>query len=486
MLSNVGIHKLDSNNVFWILGSLILVSVFAALATETYFLIVLPMFVAGAWVTLADYKKIFYLLFISIPISIDMDLPGGLALNVFTEPLQILLTGVVLVLILRNARSISTEYVKHPITMALLLHLTWMAITVFFSTDMVVSVKYLLAKTWFVLPSFCLTIKLVRSVEDVKTIIWCVLLPLLFTISVILVRHAAIGFSFDGVNFILGPFYSNHVLYASMIAVMFPFVWFMRKWYTSFSFTWWILAFAFLVMIIGIYLSYTRATMASVFIVFGMYYIVKWRLSKPAFLLAIVGLFSLFFWLGYKNNFMNYTPNFERTVTHQSFDNLLEATLKGQDISIAERYYRWIAGLYMVGERPVLGYGPASFYNRYRAFTVSSFRTYVSDNEEQSGIHNYFLMILVEQGVPGLFFFLFFSFVLFAKGEEIYHRQKDEQSKHMVMSAILSLSILYSLLVINDMVEADKIGVIYFFCVGLLVKFDLLEKVQGKKNNALS
>jgi len=481
MLSNARIEKLDSNNIFWILGSIVLVCVFVAIATEAYFLVVLPLFLVGAWITLADYKKIFYLLFISIPISIDIDLPGGLALNVFTEPLQILLTGIVILLLFQQGKNISKKYLTHPITMALLMHFAWIVITVLFSGDMLVSVKYLLAKIWFILPAFFLTMKLVRSTEDVKSILWCILLPLLFTISVILVRHAAIGFSFDGVNYILGPFYSNHVLYASMIAIMFPFIWFMRKWYPTYSFKWWFLTFSFVVMMVGIYLSYTRATMASVFIVFGMYYIVKWRLSKPAFIFAIAALFTLFFWLGHRNNFMNYTPNFERTVTHQRFDNLLEATLKGQDISIAERYYRWIAGLYMVGKKPVFGHGPSSFYNQYKSYTLSSFRTYVSDNEEHSGIHNYFLMVLVEQGVPGLFFFLLFSFVLFARGEDIYHRQKDEVSRHVVMGAILSLSIIYSLLVINDMVEADKIGVIFFFCAGLLVKFDLLAQKQYLK-----
>jgi hypothetical protein len=49
------------------------------------------------------------------------------------------------------------------------------------------------------------------------------------------------------------------------------------------------------------------------------------------------------------------------------------------------------------------------------------------------------------------------------------------------MGALLSLSIMYSLLVINDMVEADKIGVIYFFCAGLLVKFDLMNTEKNDK-----
>jgi len=296
----------------------------------------------------------------------------------------------------------------------------------------------------------------------------------LFTIAVILIRHSAIGFSFDGVNYILGPFYSNHVLYASMIAVTFPFVWMLRKWYPTFSFTWWFLLGSFLIMMVAIYLSYTRATMASVFIVFVMYFVIRWRLSRQAFVIGIMGLFSLFYWLGNQNNFMNYTPNFERTISHQSFDNLLEATLRGQDISLAERYYRWIAGIYMVGEKPVFGIGPAAFYNEYKSYTISSFKTYVSNNPERSGIHNYFLMVLVEQGVLGLLLFLLFSYMLFAEGERIYHRQRDDQSRDIVMAALLSLSIMYSLLVINDMVESDKIGVVFFFCAGLLVKFDRL------------
>lgn len=482
MLSSLSINKLDTNNVFWILGSIILITVFASIATELYFLLALPILVIGGWIALVDYKKLFYLLFISIPISVDMSLPGGIALNFFTEPLQLVLTAIVLLLVIRGGRNISSRYITHPISLTLLMHLAWIGIAVFFSGDHVVSIKYFLAKIWFVLPAFYLTMKLVSSAKDVKTIIWCLLLPLLFTITVILIRHAAIGFSFDGVNYILGPFYSNHVLYASMIAVSFPFVWMLRKWYPPYSFTWWFLLGSFLLMMVAIYLSYTRATMASVFIVFGMYYIVRWRLSKYAFIAAIMGLFSLFYWLGNQNNFMNYTPNFERTISHQSFDNLLEATLRGQDISLAERYYRWIAGIYIAGENPAFGIGPAAFYNEYKSYTLSSFKTYVSDNPEKSGIHNYFLMVLVEQGVLGLFFFLLFSFILFSEGERIYHRQTNERSQQTVMAAILSLSIMYSLLVINDMVESDKIGVIFFLCAGLLVKFDLLsDQLEGEE-----
>ena len=130
----------------------------------------------------------------------------------------------------------------------------------------------------------------------------------------------------------------------------------------------------------------------------------------------------------------------------------------------------------MVDNNPVMGSGPATFYNEYRSYTISSFKTYVSDNEEKSGIHNYFLMLLVEQGILGLFFFLLFSYILFAEGERIYHQQKNKKARDVVLASLFSISIMYSLLVINDMLEADKLGAIFFFAAGLVVKFDFISK----------
>jgi len=60
----------------------------------------------------------------------------------------------------------------------------------------------------------------------------------------------------------------------------------------------------------------------------------------------------------------------------------------------------------MAADRPLVGFGPGAFYESYVPYTLSSFQTYVSDNPEKSGIHNYYLMTSVEQGIPGLILFL--------------------------------------------------------------------------------
>jgi O-antigen ligase len=98
---------------------------------------------------------------------------------------------------------------------------------------------------------------------------------------------------------------------------------------------------------------------------------------------------------------MDFAPNFERTITHTEFDNLIEATYKLEDISSMERVYRWMAGIEMIKDRFWFGFGPGTFYSNYKAYSISRFQTYVSDNPDQSGIHNYFLMTWVEQGFIG-------------------------------------------------------------------------------------
>ena len=182
-----------------------------------------------------------------------------------------------------------------------------------------------------------------------------------------------------------------------------------------------------------------------------------------------------------KNNYLEFAPDFEKTITHTSFDNLVEATYKGEDISTMERFYRWVAGMYMARAEPATGFGPGNFYNFYRSYTVTSFRTYVSDNPEKSGIHSYYLMTLVEQGFPGLLFFILLCFFVLIKGEVIYHQTKDPTRRKNIMTILMSMVAIYALLLINDMIETDKVGTFFFMNMALLVNMDLANKEEKKE-----
>jgi O-antigen ligase len=150
-------------------------------------------------------------------------------------------------------------------------------------------------------------------------------------------------------------------------------------------------------------------------------------------------------------------------------------------LSSAERVYRWLAGLQMWQARPFTGFGPATFYSFYKSYTVSSFETYVSDNLEQSTVHNYFLLVLDEQGVPGLLIFLVLSFVLFKYGQRIYHETKDKNEKTWIMAVLLCLVAIYINTFLNDLIETIKAGVLFFMSIAFLVNQDIQNKKQLKE-----
>ena len=132
----------------------------------------------------------------------------------------------------------------------------------------------------------------------------------------------------------------------------------------------------------------------------------------------------------------------------------------------------------MSAEHPIVGFGPGNFYRFYKGYALESFRTYVSDNPEKSGIHNYYLMTVVEQGWPGLFFFV----VLFCAGlitaENAYHRTKNKSEKLAIIIFSTSLVINLSFQLMNDIIETDKAGPWFFLCLAGIVVLDLQNRLR--------
>jgi O-antigen ligase len=88
-------------------------------------------------------------------------------------------------------------------------------------------------------------------------------------------------------------------------------------------------------------------------------------------------------------------------------------------------------------------------------------------------------MVWVEQGVFGLLFFLLLNFGALLLGERVYHEAKDIETRRISLMASLSLVVINAILMINDMIETDKTGTFFFFCIALLVSLDLKNKRQN-------
>lgn len=453
-------------------------SLIVGIAGNWFFLAGIPFFLLLAYVTIVDFRSVFFLLFALIPFSTEVGLPGGFNTDLPTEPLMVGLMGVYFMYILKEGKNLRASFTRHSFTGILLLHIAWIFVTALTSQDVFVSIKFLLAKIWYVLVFYFMAGRILKGEKELKLLMWVIIVPLCITILWVLARQVTQGFAFKLVDKAVRPFYRNHVNYACLMALFFPLLWYARSWYKTFTFKWWFIVGATILVLIGIQFSYTRAAYAAIIMAAGAYFIIKFKLIRAALGIASIIVISGITYLATNNNYLYHSPSYEKTIRHVSFDNLVAATFQGKDISTMERVYRWIAGAYMTQRRPEFGFGPGTFTEYYKGYTVKTFRTYVSDNPENSGIHCYYLMVFVEQGIIGFLIFMFLVFYFLIKGEQIYHQTTDPMRKGFVMVFLLTMIIIDALLIINDMVETDKVGPFFFLCIAVIVNLDLKNKEE--------
>jgi O-antigen ligase len=225
--------------------------------------------------------------------------------------------------------------------------------------------------------------------------------------------------------------------------------------------------FATAVAIYATIFSYTRASWLAALLLPLLWVVIRYRLFPFALLLALLVAGGLTYWLLDQNRYLAFAPDFEETVTHTDLGKHLEATVEGRDVSSMERVYRWVAAKRMIYDNPWMGTGPDTFYPQYFPYSVETFRTYVSDNPEQSTTHNYFLMVATEQGLPGLLLFLVaLGYVLLlAHGQ--YARSRDRPTKDLLMGLLLIQCVFLFHLLMNDLVEENKLSYLFWLLQGI-------------------
>jgi O-antigen ligase len=448
---------------------------------KTYFLLV-PFGALLIYPAFYNYRILYYLFLLTLLFSIPFSI-GSSNIDLPSEPLMIILLLLSFIILVNN--TIDLSFLRHPVTLLLLAHFAWMILVSFYSVNTLHSIKYLLAKTWYIAAFYFFTCVILQKIEDFRKIYWLLYIPFLAIIFYTLIRHYQLGLTFEDANIPMNPFFANHVLYSTAVVVFLPFVYFAyyNKNYNTNSFRSFVLGFSIFLFIVAIGFSYTRASWLGIPIGLGVYIILKNNLMKAALVFTGVCLIAMVIYLTSNNRFMEFAPDFKSTIFHKGdIEGHLAATYKMEDVSGMERVNRWVAAKRMVEDRPMLGSGPSTFYPEYKKYMLNSFYTYVSDNPEMSTTHNYFLMVLCEQGIIGFLLFSTISVMLIIMGARIYKTSPDKQHRNLAMACTASLVIFYFHLMLNDLVETDKIGGLFFISMAVLVRLDQWTKNQPVLN----
>ncbi len=450
--------------------------VLAALLAEQPLLLALPLGLVGVALWLVDYRPFAWLLWFSTPLSLEMPIGDALSTDLPTEPLMLAGTAALAGWLFLRRRNVPWVRFRHPIATVLVLHLLWLMLSTVFSVDLAVSGKWMAAKLWYVGAFFGLTLLLVRQTRnrggDFRTLFWILFWPTFFTVIWTLLQHAKYNFGFAEVNLSMEPFYRNHVNYAVFIALVTPFLWLATGWYRPWTWPRMLLQVAKPIFLVSVYFTYSRSAWVSLIIGLVALVIMKRHLLKTAALVALVALLGTCAWLLDNNRFLDYAPDFSKTIYHEDFSDHMAATTSLEDVSSAERIYRWVAGWYMFLDKPVTGFGPGNFYPHYQHYTVSSFYTYISGNEERSTVHNYYLLTLLETGLPGTILFFVLVYVALFRAQSAYSRCHDPDQRRLILAVTISFITILVNLFFSDLVEADKIGTLFYALLALIVVLD--------------
>ncbi len=419
------------------------------------------------------YKPVYlyYLLILTLAFSAEVQITQSLGTDFPDEPLMWVLSIVILTAVMMTPALIRKEVLKHPLVLLLILHFCWIIITVMYSQVPLLSLKYMAAKTWYITCFVLATILFIQNERQIKRLSAVLLFSVLCTAMIIVTRHGVFNFSFESVSRVTLPFFRNHVNYAAMLVCVVPIAvggYFLAK---KNKWTW---VFIIFLLMLAVFLSYSRG--AWIAIVAGGVTALAIRYKRVVWLYA--GMFIAFIcvviYFSRHNRYLDYRPDFYKTIYHEDFRRHMQATYQFQDLSTAERFYRWIAAVRMMDGHWLTGYGPNNFYPNYKRFAVTDFRTYVSDNKEKSTVHNYFLLLLTEQGMPGLAIFLLLLFCMLTHAQKIYHRATDKFHKTVCLVIAAILGIITVLISLSDLIETDKIGSLFFLCLGVLIVMDNL------------
>lgn len=466
------------NRGFGLFTALFISTAVTAVYTGLWALIAIPfavLFFYAGW----QWKHLaFYFLVFSLPFSFEYQFTPGLGTDIPDEILMLLVSYLFLAAWIHSPGILPGQTLKHPLVITLLVSLGWTLLTVFCSSQPAVSLKFWLAKSWYAGAFVMAPLILFRKKETLLTAVKWLAIAMAGVTLIILLRHAQTGFSFATVNKSVTPFFRNHVNYSAMLVCLIP-VFIAFLFHTPRKETRLLLAVVLAALLTALLFSYARGAWLALLTGLLAAWLIRKKRLLAFFALAILLTVSLFFWLRAGDRYLRYAPDYRTTIFHENFNEHLVATYTLKDVSTAERFYRWIAGVRMIRDNWLTGYGPNTFYEHYKGYAVPAYKTWVSDNPDHSTVHNYYLLTTIEQGLPGLIILLVLAGMMLYYAQVLYHRAGDHFYRGVSLATGVVVSMLLVLNFLSDLVETDKIGSLFFLCLSVLVITDMNTRKKG-------
>lgn len=433
----------------------------------------MPAALLFAWA--AIYHLDYLILFIAFctPLSINLEEMEIMQVGMYlpTEPL---LFGVLVLFIFKmlSGKSIDTRIFRHPVSYILYAYLAWMLLTCITSEIPLVSFKFLTTRLWFIASFFFIATHVFRNPQKIRSYLLLYFSTLCLVIVYTVIRHAQYGFDKDSAHWVMEPLFKDHTSYGAVLAMFFPISIGLLMQQRMNVLVRVLLGIGFIILCLGIILSYTRAAWISILGAAAILVVMLLKIQLRHVLMVSAAAGVILF-IGWDDIVMSLQQNKQES-SDKLDEHVSSISNVSSDASNLERLNRWNCAIEMFKERPITGWGPGTYQFVYAPFQRAKDRTIISTNQGTGGnAHSEYLGPLCEQGLFGALLVLILLYGISDLAFRLFFSIASTDLKIMVASAYLGLMTYFIHGVLNNYLDTDKASVPFWGFIAILVAIDL-------------
>jgi putative inorganic carbon (HCO3(-)) transporter len=451
---------------------------------EKFEFLLLPFLLIICYLALFKMDSLIKLVVFLTPLSISLsEIKEGAAIDM-ALPTEPILFGLLLIFVIKLFKdgAFDPRIIRHPVTIAILINVGWIAFTSIPSVHPLISAKFLLGRIWFLVGYYFILSQLFKSQKNMSQFFWLYIGGFSLVITYTIVMHSANGFDQESANWIMGPFFNDHTSYGAALAFLIPFLIF-KLFNNTILGTKKLLVFLLLsYFILALVLSYTRAAWVSVIGSFVIYFIMKFRIKWWVIVMGVV--FSSVALIGLWNQINSVMESNKQDSSSNLKEHVSSISNVTSDASNLERLNRWNSAYEMFKKRPIFGWGPGVYAFEYAPFQKSKDKTIISTNTGDGGnAHSEYLGPLAESGVMGTLSFLLIVLTISYTAVKVYKKPTlSKEMRTMVMVAFLGLISYFIHGILNNFLDTDKISALFWGMAAIIVIIDVYHSGENLTN----
>lgn len=425
---------------------------------DNWYFFLLPLVLLALYGAVFHTEITFLILFFFTPLSINIEeYTQSFGLFIPTEPM---LFGIMLLVTGQHIRrKLFPDYVfRSYLVWAIIFYLVWVFITSITSSDPIVSFKFLLARLWFIIPVLFYGCLVFRNRRNILVFIWLFILGMTLSMLYTLFMHASYRFGEKEGHWVMNPLFKDHTIYGALVAFILPLVvglYFSKRQRPIIQF---ILITIFVINVMALYFSYTRAAWLSIVVALFVLALIKFRIRFTwiASVAAVTGIIVFFSWTSIQHSLER---NDAEHTTEEFGERLESVSNVTTDASNLERLNRWSCAIDMFSERPVFGFGPGTYAFEYARFQEPENLTIISTNFGDAGnAHSEYLGPMAEMGIGGLLSVVAIVAAIFYLGITLYlsYDKEDREMRTLVLAMVLALVTYFFHGILNNYLDTDK------------------------------